>query len=92
LTKKRLQIEQLETKLSGFKTAQKVVAPPSGWLKAVRVSLGMALQQLADKLSIAKQSVQEIELKEPLHLKAYVKPPMPWTCNWFTVLCLKTEA
>lgn len=50
--------------MSGFNAAQKVVAPPTGWLKAVRVSLGMSLQQLADKLSITKQSVQEIELRE----------------------------
>jgi predicted DNA-binding mobile mystery protein A len=64
MNKKNLQIEQLEKKLSGFSTAQKVVAPPTGWLKAVRVSLGMSLQQLADKLSITKQSVQEIELRE----------------------------
>jgi predicted DNA-binding mobile mystery protein A len=64
MNKKRLQIEQLENKLSGFNAAQKVVAPPTGWLKAVRVSLGMSLQQLANKLSITKQSVQEIELRE----------------------------
>lgn len=64
MNKKSLQIEQLESKLSGFNAAQKVVAPPTGWLKAVRVSLGMSLQQLADKLSITKQSVQEIELRE----------------------------
>ena len=64
MNKKRLQIEQLENKLSGFSAAQKVVVPPTGWLKAVRVSLGMSLQQLADKLSITKQSVREIELRE----------------------------
>ncbi len=64
MNKKRLQIEQLENKLSGFNAAHKVVAPPTGWLKAVRVSLGMSLQQLADKLSITKQSVQELELRE----------------------------
>ena len=64
MNKKKLQIEQLENKVSGFSTAQKVVKPPTGWLKAVRVSLGMSLQQLADKLSITKQSVQEIELRE----------------------------
>jgi predicted DNA-binding mobile mystery protein A len=64
MNEKKLQIEQLEKKLSGFSTAQKVVVPPTGWLKAVRVSLGMSLQQLADKLSITKQSVQELELRE----------------------------
>lgn len=64
MNKKKLQIEQLERKISGFTTAQKVPIPPTGWLKAVRVSLGMSLQQLADRLSITKQSVQEIEIRE----------------------------
>ena len=64
MNKKRLQLEQLEHKLSGFITAQRVAIPSTGWLKAVRVSLGMSLQQLAERLSITKQSVQEIELRE----------------------------
>ncbi len=64
MNKKRLQIDQLENKLSGFSIAQKVVTPPTGWLRAVRVSLGMSLQQLAHKLSITRQSAQEIELRE----------------------------
>jgi DNA-binding transcriptional regulator YiaG len=61
---KKLQTEQLEQKLKGFSTAYKVPAPPTGWLKAVRVSLGMSLQQLADKIAITRQSVQEIEIRE----------------------------
>jgi len=64
MNKKKLQIEQLERKLRDFKTALQVVPPPTGWLKAIRVSLGMSLQQLADKLSITKQSVQEMEKRE----------------------------
>lgn len=64
MNKKKLQIEQLERKLKGFFSAQKIPTPPTGWLKAVRVSLGMSLQQLSHKLSITKQSVQEIELRE----------------------------
>src|SRR5690606_39796357 len=64
MSNKKLQIEQLGRKLNEFITVQQVVVPPTGWLKAVRVSLGMSLQQLATKLSITKQSVQEIELRE----------------------------
>ncbi|GGK22120.1 hypothetical protein GCM10007962_15360 [Yeosuana aromativorans] len=64
MNKKRLQLEQLDRKLRGFNTAAQVTPPPTGWLKAVRVSLGMSLQQLANKLSITKQSVQEIEKRE----------------------------
>ncbi len=64
MNKKRLQIEQLDRKLKGFHAAAQVTPPPIGWLKAVRVALGMSLQQLADKMSITKQSVQEIEIRE----------------------------
>ncbi|MDA0904652.1 MAG: mobile mystery protein A [Bacteroidetes bacterium] len=64
MNKKKLQLEQLEKKLRGFNSAQKVIVPPTGWLKAVRVALGMTLQQLADKRSITRQSVQEIEQRE----------------------------
>lgn len=64
MNKRKLQFEQLERKLSGFYEVAKITSPPTGWVKAVRLSLGMSLQQLADKLSISKQSVQEIETRE----------------------------
>jgi predicted DNA-binding mobile mystery protein A len=64
MDKKKLQIEQLERKLIGFSSAHKILVPPTGWIKAIRVTLGMSLQQLANKLSITKQSVQEIEMRE----------------------------
>lgn len=64
MNKKKLQLEQLDRKLKVFASVNKVTTPSTGWLKAVRVSLGMSLQQLADKLSITKQSVQEIEQRE----------------------------
>lgn len=64
MNKKKLQLEQLDRKIKDFNSIQKVAMPPTGWLKAIRVSLGMSLQQLAHKLSITKQSVQEIELRE----------------------------
>ena len=64
MNNKKLQIEQLEQKLKGFNSAQKVAMPPNGWVKTVRTCLGMTLQQLADKLSISKQSVREIEVRE----------------------------
>lgn len=64
MNKKRLQVEQLDRKLEGFKEAIQVTQPTMGWLKTIRVSLGMSLQQVADKLAITKQSVQEIEIRE----------------------------
>lgn len=62
--KKNLQIEQLERKLSSFRAVRQTVPPPTGWLKTIRVSLGMTLQQLAEKLSITRQSALEIEKRE----------------------------
>lgn len=64
MNKKRLQIDQLDRKLKEFGGAVQVTKPAIGWLKTIRVSLGMSLQQVADKLAITKQSVQEIEIRE----------------------------
>lgn len=60
----KLQIEQIESRISLFSPTRKLPNPPTGWVKAVRLALGMSLQQLANKLSITKQSVQELEIRE----------------------------
>ena len=64
MDKRKLQIDQLESKIEIFVPATKVPLPPTGWIKATRLALGMSLQQLANKLSITKQSVQEMEHRE----------------------------
>ena len=45
-------------------TLKKITPPPTGWIKAVRTTLGMSLQQLGNKISITKQSLQDIERRE----------------------------
>ena len=42
----------------------KVVPPPTGWIKAIRTSLGMSLLQLGNRLSVTKQSVRDMERRE----------------------------
>lgn len=64
MDKKKLQIEQLERRLSSFSALKDVSVPPMGWLKYVRISLGMTMQQLASRLLITRQSIQEIEQRE----------------------------
>lgn len=64
MNKRKLQLEQLDRKLKGFEAVGNMPIPTTGWIKAIRLSLGMSLQQLADKLTITKQSVQEIETRE----------------------------
>jgi len=45
-------------------TLKKIAPPPTGWIKAIRTALGMSLKQLGNKLSITRQSVQDIERRE----------------------------
>lgn len=64
MDKQKLQIAQLESRIKLFSAARQLPNPPTGWVKAIRLVLGMSLQQLGNKLSITKQSVQEIETRE----------------------------
>lgn len=64
MNKKKLQLEQLESRIKLFSPTIQLPNPPTGWVKAIRLALGMSLQQLANKLSITKQSVHEIETRE----------------------------
>jgi len=64
MNKSNLQIEHLETKIRAFAPLTKVAIPPTGWIKAIRLALGMSLQQLANRISITKQSAQEMEQRE----------------------------
>lgn len=62
--KKLLMLQQLNAKLLSFAPMSRIVIPPSGWIKAIRNTLGMSMQQLANKLSISKQGVLDIEKRE----------------------------
>jgi len=62
--KKSLQIQQLNGKMLAYASLQKVAPPPTGWIKAIRNAIGMSMLQLGNRLSITKQSVQDIERRE----------------------------
>ncbi len=62
--KKSLQIQQLNSKMLAYASVQKVVPPPTGWIKAIRNAIGMSMLQLGNRLCITKQSVQDIERRE----------------------------
>jgi predicted DNA-binding mobile mystery protein A len=64
LGKKSLQLEQLNNKMWHFATLKQVVTPPTGWIKAIRTTLGMSMQQLGNKLNISKQAILDIEKRE----------------------------
>ena len=62
--KKSLQIQQLNSKMLAFASLQKIAPPPTGWIKAIRNAIGMSMLQLGNRLSITKQSVQDMESRE----------------------------
>jgi len=62
--KKSLQLQQLNQKMAVFAILKQVPQPSTGWIKAIRVAIGMSMQQLGNKLSITKQGVMDIEKRE----------------------------
>ena len=64
MDRKNLQLQQLNSKMQAFAGLEKMAPPPTGWIRALRTALGMSLQQLSKRLSITKQSMQEIEARE----------------------------
>lgn len=62
--KNNLQRKQLDEKLKAFSALQNAKTPVGGWLKAIRTTLGMSLEQLGNKLSVTKQSIQSLEKRE----------------------------
>ena len=64
MSKKSLQIQQLDKKLSDLSPLKDIATPPSGWIKAIRTALGITLEQLGNKLGIAKSNVLAMEKRE----------------------------
>jgi predicted DNA-binding mobile mystery protein A len=54
----------LDAKLAALQPAERWKAPPKGWVKAIRQSLGMSGVQLARRLAISPQSVDALERSE----------------------------
>lgn len=64
MDKRSLQRSQLSNKIEKFKELNNVQNPPSGWIKALRTSLGISLEQIANKLNTTKQNIQSFEKRE----------------------------
>lgn len=62
--KKQLLREQTNLKLNQLMLAGETAPPPKGWINTIRTALNMSLRQLAAKLAITPQSVNEIETRE----------------------------
>ncbi|MBA3067437.1 MAG: mobile mystery protein A [Hyphomonas sp.] len=54
----------LDRRLNGFRPTAHLAAPPKGWVRAIRDSLGMSGAQLARRMNITPQSLNGLEQSE----------------------------
>lgn len=64
MDKRRLLIAHLEDRIRMLAPARALPAPPTGWIRATRLALGMSMQQLAVKLGVTRQNVRNMEGRE----------------------------
>ena len=64
LLHKRLIMEQLEITLERFSCIRSVQRPPKGWLRAIRLALGMSGKQFAGRLGVSAPWITTLEKKE----------------------------
>jgi predicted DNA-binding mobile mystery protein A len=58
---KQMQLQTLDKHLMQVNVPE---VPSSGWIRAIRSSIGMSMEQLAARMGIAKQSVARLENNE----------------------------
>ena len=59
-----LQLEQMDALLSSWKSAQLCARPKTGWVRAVRETLGMSAAAFARRLGISHTGVRKLEASE----------------------------
>jgi len=64
MDKKKLQIEQLDQRIAKLLILKEIDIPTIGWIKSIRIALGISMKQLAKKLNISSQSILESEQRE----------------------------
>ncbi len=64
MNKKSLQIQQLNSKMHQYAALKKIPPPDIGWIRTIRITIGMSMEQLGKRLSMTKQGIQNLELRE----------------------------
>lgn len=62
--KQKSQLKIVEQKITRFSKLSEP-APPSGWVKAIRGSLGITIRQLAVRMGVGHGSISQLEKREP---------------------------
>lgn len=63
-SQKQLIIKQLDEKMRKLRVAGKQIAPPNGWIRAIRTALGIPRRSVAKKLGISEPTLLGIEERE----------------------------
>ena len=61
---KKLILKQLDDTLKIFYPIRTMVAPPKGWIHAIRIGLGMSARQLGERMNVNRQRIDRIEQDE----------------------------
>jgi predicted DNA-binding mobile mystery protein A len=61
---KSMRIKQTDQQLLPFRKLNGAIPPKGGWIRAIRESLGMTQAQLAERLDITQQSLNDLEKSE----------------------------
>ncbi len=59
-----LKLRQLDATLARWRSAKLSSRPPPGWIKTIRVALGMPARHLAKRLGVVASSVTRLEASE----------------------------
>jgi predicted DNA-binding mobile mystery protein A len=59
-----LRRNQLERTLASFQAAKNEIRPPQGWLRSIRESLGLRLQDVGQIIGQPRQRIQQLEHAE----------------------------
>jgi len=60
----KVQRRQLDRKLADLRQLRRIQPPGTGWVKAIRESLGMTVEQLAKRAKIAAPTLYKLEQSE----------------------------
>ena len=63
-TKQQLIVAQIDKKLASLQVLKDIAVPSKGWIHTLRTALQMSLRQLSAKVSIAPQSLKDMESRE----------------------------
>jgi predicted DNA-binding mobile mystery protein A len=64
LSHERRARQRLDAKFAEFKPLDRFVAPPKGWIRAIRDAIGMTGAQLAERLGMSAPGVASLERSE----------------------------